>query len=48
VDTIVRYQNDALAAQKQAVHALFDYKVALINLNVKQGVLLQQYWQEGI
>ncbi len=48
VDTIVRYQGDALMAQKQAAQALFDYKVALINLDVKQGILLQQYWQEGI
>jgi len=27
---------------------LFDYESALIRLKVKEGVLLQQYWQEGI
>jgi len=48
VDTIVRYQNDALVSEKLAVQSLFDYESALIRLKVKEGVLLQQYWQEGI
>ena len=48
VDTIVRYQKDALLAEQQAAQALFDYKKALINLEVKEGILLNQYWQEGI
>ncbi|MDD3375282.1 MAG: TolC family protein [Candidatus Omnitrophica bacterium] len=48
VDTIIRYQQDALVAEKQASQSLFDYQASLIDLKVQEGVLLQQYWQEGI
>lgn len=48
VDTIVRYQHDSLVAQQKAAFAMFDYYVSLINLKVKEGMLLNECWEGEI
>jgi outer membrane protein TolC len=47
-DTLVRYQQDLLAAQNSLAQNLFDYRAALIDLNVAQNSLLSKYWQGSL
>ncbi|MFH2145782.1 MAG: TolC family protein [Candidatus Omnitrophota bacterium] len=43
-DTLIRYQEDLLAAKLALALALYEYKLAGINLNRSQNVLLDKYW----
>lgn len=47
-DTIIRFQEDWLHARSQAAQAMFDFMVALIDLEKDQGTLLSQYWEGEI
>ncbi len=47
-DTLIRYQEDFLRAQKQAAQAAFDYRAAAIDLRKKEGMLLNAYWEGEI
>ena len=47
-DTIIRYQEDLLNAQLLAAQAVYEYKIALIDLSLKENTLLDRYWKDKI
>ena len=47
-DTVIRYQDDALAARVQAANAAYDYYAARIDLKRSEGTLLGTYWKEQL
>jgi len=47
-DTVIRYQNDALAARMQSAQAFYDYHASLIELKRREGTLLKDVWDGEI
>ena len=47
-DTLIRFQEDYLQAQRRAVLTNVDYRKALVDLKKTEGSLLNQYWDEEI
>ncbi|MFH1460122.1 MAG: TolC family protein [Candidatus Omnitrophota bacterium] len=47
-DTLIRYQDDLLNAQLNFSRANFEYKKAIIDLQLQEGSLLKEYWQGEI
>ena len=45
-DTVIRYQDDLLVSQILYTQALFDYKQALIELALKENILLDRFWKD--
>ncbi len=45
-DTIIRYQEDAIQAEWQALQDKYNFLAAQIDLRVKESSLLNQYWEE--
>ena len=47
-DTLIRFQEDLIKAKESAVEAARRYHSALVDLLVKEGTLLNQYWDGEI
>lgn len=47
-DTVIRYQEDAIAARLQAAQAAYAYYTAMIDLQRSEGALLPRYWDGQI
>ncbi len=47
-DTLIRFQEDLIQAQLLTAEAKHRYHLALIELNQKKGVLLTQFWPDGV
>ncbi|MFC1658538.1 TolC family protein [Candidatus Omnitrophota bacterium] len=47
-DTIIRYQDDLLLSRILYAQALLDYKKALIELALKENVLLDRHWKDSL
>ena len=48
VDTLIDYEQDLLDARRLLAEKLYDYKVALTELDLIKNSLLDQYWQEPL
>lgn len=46
-DTIIRFQEDVFAAEAAALEAEYIHRVALIDLNLLEGTILNPYWEKG-
>ena len=47
-DTLIHYQDDLLLSQLLYLGALLDYKEALIELSLKENVLLDRFWKDTL
>lgn len=47
-DTLIRYEEDLLNARLSLVSYLFKYKVSLIELELAQNTLLDNYWKDSL
>jgi outer membrane protein TolC len=47
-DTIIRFQDDVLKAEQTALQSKFAYYSALIDLQIKEGALLNKYWEGAL
>ncbi|MFH1339449.1 MAG: TolC family protein [Candidatus Omnitrophota bacterium] len=47
-DTVIRYQDDLLLSRLLYAQALLDYKEALIDLSLKENVLLGRFWKDTL
>ncbi|MCF7908873.1 MAG: TolC family protein [Candidatus Omnitrophica bacterium] len=47
-DTLIRYEEDLLKARLSLAEYLFNYRTSLIELDLKQNILLDKYWQEPL
>jgi outer membrane protein len=47
-DTLIRYEEDLFKAQLAFATALYEYKVALVELELTKNTLLDRYWQEPL
>lgn len=43
-DTLIRFQEDFLKAQKEAAQSKYEYQLSLIDLKREEGTLLKEYW----
>jgi len=46
-DTIIRYEDDLLIAKLSLKQTFFKYRIALLDLEIAQNILLDKYW-EGV
>lgn len=44
-DTLIRFQEDWLKAREAELEAKHLYQTALVDLGVKEGTLLNKYWE---
>lgn len=47
-DTLIRYEEDLLAARLSLAYYLFRYRISLIELDLVQNSLLDKYWKEPL
>ncbi|MGD9014776.1 MAG: TolC family protein [Candidatus Omnitrophota bacterium] len=47
-DTVIRYQDDLLSSKILYAQALFDYKQSLIELALKENILLGHFWKDEL
>jgi len=48
IDAIIRYQEDVLTAKLNFIHSLFNYRIAVINLETAKNSLLGRYWKDEL
>ena len=46
-DTIIRFQEDLLGAQRKAAESLRRYHTSTVDLRLLEGALLNQYWEDA-
>jgi len=46
-DTIIRFQQDVLQAEAQALEANYSYRLGLIDLRLSEGSILNPYWEDS-
>jgi len=47
-DTLIRFQGDLLKARETAAAAKYRYYASLIDLSLKEGTLLNHYWEGAL
>jgi outer membrane protein TolC len=47
-DTVIRYQDDLLSSRLLYTQALFDYKQSLVELSLKENILLDHFWKDEL
>ena len=47
-DTLIRYEEDLFRAQLASAATLYEYKVALVEMELTKNTLLDKYWQDPL